>query len=146
MSDSPTHEITQWLTDWSNGDRSALEKLTPLVYRELHRLAQAYMRGERAGHALQTTALVNEAYLRLIEADAELTGGLFFLLDICLYMSDVQQVIWADKFGPTRSPGVIPRNNVSAVRLPAVPQSGSRRKRVLSPFLRDILFTSERKG
>jgi RNA polymerase sigma factor (TIGR02999 family) len=71
MSDSPTHEITQWLTDWSNGDRSALEKLTPLVYRELHRLAQAYMRGERAGHALQTTALVNEAYLRIIEADRQ---------------------------------------------------------------------------
>jgi hypothetical protein len=54
MSDAPTDAITQWLTDWSNGDRSALEKLTPLVYRELHRLAQAYMRGERAGHALQT--------------------------------------------------------------------------------------------
>ncbi len=69
MSDPPTHEITQWLTDWSNGDRSALEKLTPLVYRELHRVAQAYMQGERVGHALQTTALVNEAYLRLIEAD-----------------------------------------------------------------------------
>jgi RNA polymerase sigma factor (TIGR02999 family) len=69
MSDAPRHEITQWLTDWSNGDRSALEKLTPLVYRELHRLAQAYMRGERVGHALQTTALVNEAYLRLIDAD-----------------------------------------------------------------------------
>ena len=71
MSDAPTDEITQWLTDWSNGDRSALEKLTPLVYRELHRLAQAYMRGERAGHALQTTALVNEAYLRLIETDRQ---------------------------------------------------------------------------
>jgi RNA polymerase sigma-70 factor (ECF subfamily) len=69
MSDPPTHEITQWLTDWSNGDRSALEKLTPLVYRELHRVAQAYMQGERVGHALQTTALVNEAYLRLIEVD-----------------------------------------------------------------------------
>jgi RNA polymerase sigma factor (TIGR02999 family) len=69
MSDPPTHEITQWLTDWSNGDRSALERLTPLVYRELHRLAQAYMRGERAGHALQTTALVNEAYVRLIDAE-----------------------------------------------------------------------------
>ena len=68
MSDPPTHEITQWLTDWSNGDRSALEKLTPLVYRELHRLAQSYMRGERVGHALQTTALVNEAYVRLIES------------------------------------------------------------------------------
>jgi len=62
-----THEITQWLAGWSNGDRSALEKLTPLVYRELHRLAQAYMRGERPGHSLQTTALVNEAYLRLID-------------------------------------------------------------------------------
>jgi len=71
MSDPPTHEITQWLTDWSNGDRSALEKLTPLVYRELHRLAQSYMQGERVGHALQTTALVNEAYLRLIEADRQ---------------------------------------------------------------------------
>jgi RNA polymerase sigma-70 factor (ECF subfamily) len=71
MSDPPTHEITQWLRDWGTGDRSALEKLTPLVYRELHRLAQSYMRGERAGHALQTTALVNEAYLRLIESEAQ---------------------------------------------------------------------------
>src|SRR5262252_4903859 len=69
MSDAPTHQITAWLTNWSNGDRSALEKLTPLVYRELHRLAQAYMRGERSGHPLQTTALVNEAYLRLIDTD-----------------------------------------------------------------------------
>ena len=71
MSDPRTHEITQWLTDWSNGDRSALERLTPLVHRELHRLAQAYMRGERVGHVLQTTALVNEAYVRLIEADRQ---------------------------------------------------------------------------
>src|SRR5215831_18493572 len=70
MSDPRTHDITQWLTDWSNGDRSALDKLTPLVYRELHRLAQAYMRGERVGHALQTTALINEAYLRLIESQS----------------------------------------------------------------------------
>jgi RNA polymerase sigma factor (TIGR02999 family) len=46
-----------------------LEKLTPLIYRELHRLAQIYMRGEHAGHTLQTTALVNEAYVRLIDAD-----------------------------------------------------------------------------
>jgi len=60
------HEITQWLQGWRNGDETALERLTPLVYQELHRLAKAYMRGERTGHALQTTALVNEAYLRLI--------------------------------------------------------------------------------
>src|SRR5215468_829387 len=71
MADTPAHQITEWLTDWSKGDHSALEKLTPLVYRELHRLAQAYMRGERAGHPLQTTALVNEAYVRLIEAERQ---------------------------------------------------------------------------
>ena len=69
MSTPPTHEITQWLVGWSDGDPSALEKLTPLVYRELHRLAQAYMRAERPGHTLQATALVNEAYVRLIDAE-----------------------------------------------------------------------------
>jgi RNA polymerase sigma factor (TIGR02999 family) len=68
MKNTPAeHEITQWLVGWSQGDRTALQKLTPLVYRELHRLAQVYMRGERPGHSLQTTALVNEAYLRLID-------------------------------------------------------------------------------
>jgi len=63
------HQITQWLQGWRNGDQSALEKLTPLVYQELHRLAKAYMRKERLGHTLQTTALVNEACVRLIGAD-----------------------------------------------------------------------------
>ena len=62
-----SHEITEWLASWSSGDELALEKLTPIVYRELHRLAQAYMFGERPGHPLQATALVNEAYLRLID-------------------------------------------------------------------------------
>jgi RNA polymerase sigma-70 factor (ECF subfamily) len=60
-------KITQLLVAWGEGDKSALEELTPLVYDELHRLAHRYMRGERAGHTLQTTALVNEAYTRLID-------------------------------------------------------------------------------
>jgi RNA polymerase sigma factor (TIGR02999 family) len=60
-------EITQLLVAWSDGDEAALAELTPLVYDELHRLAHHYMLHERAGHTLQTTALVNEAYLRLIE-------------------------------------------------------------------------------
>lgn len=60
-------EITQLLVAWSDGDQAALDELTPLVYEELHRLAHRYMRGERAGHTLQTTALVNEAYTRLID-------------------------------------------------------------------------------
>jgi len=63
-----THEITQLLGAWSAGDEHALEKLMPLVYDELHRLAQAYMGRERPGHTLQTTALVHEAYLRLIDS------------------------------------------------------------------------------
>src|SRR2546425_1282050 len=60
-------DITQLLRAWSEGDESALEKLTPLVYREMYRLAGHYMGGERPGHTLQATALVNEAYVRLID-------------------------------------------------------------------------------
>jgi RNA polymerase sigma factor (TIGR02999 family) len=60
-------DVTQLLLAWSQGEHTALEKLTPLVYKELHRLARRYMRGERSDHTLQTTALVNEAYLRLID-------------------------------------------------------------------------------
>ena len=55
------------LRAWSNGDQSALERLTPIVYDELHRLARRYMRRERSGHSLQTTALVNEASMRLVD-------------------------------------------------------------------------------
>jgi RNA polymerase sigma factor (TIGR02999 family) len=59
--------ITQLLIDWGNGDQAALEKLMPLVYSELRRLASNYLRRERAEHTLQPTALVNEAYLKLID-------------------------------------------------------------------------------
>src|SRR5262249_19896288 len=55
------------LRAWSDGDQTALEKLTPIVYDELHRLARRHMRRERPGHSLQTTALVNEAYMRLVD-------------------------------------------------------------------------------
>ena len=60
-------EVTQLLADWSQGDQAALQKLTPLVYGELRRLAHRYMEGQHSGHTLQTTALVNEAYLRLLD-------------------------------------------------------------------------------
>jgi RNA polymerase sigma factor (TIGR02999 family) len=59
--------VTQLLVDWGNGDRSALEKLTPLVYQELKQLATRYLRRERREHTLQSTALVHEAWLRLID-------------------------------------------------------------------------------
>jgi RNA polymerase sigma factor (TIGR02999 family) len=63
-----SQEITQLLLAWNDGDEKALDRLVPLVDNELHRLAHSYMTGERAGHPLQTTALVNEAYLRLIDS------------------------------------------------------------------------------
>lgn len=60
-------EVTDLLVDWSKGDQEALTKLMPLVYDELHRLASRYLRNERRGHTLQTTALVHEAYLKLVD-------------------------------------------------------------------------------
>jgi RNA polymerase sigma-70 factor (ECF subfamily) len=67
MSLPSTHEVTQLLKAWTAGDHQALEKLTPLVYRQLHQVAQRCMAGERSDHTLQTTALVNETYLRLVD-------------------------------------------------------------------------------
>src|SRR5436190_12706691 len=67
MSEPFAHEITQLLQAWRGGDERALEKLTPRVYRELHQAAGRCMNRERDGHTLQTTALINELYLRLVD-------------------------------------------------------------------------------
>ncbi|CAN5475678.1 sigma-70 family RNA polymerase sigma factor [soil metagenome] len=67
MAKPAREEVSQLLRDWSNGDQAALDKVMPVVYQELRRLAHHYMRKERVGHTLQTTALVNEAYMRLAE-------------------------------------------------------------------------------
>ncbi|MDQ3687356.1 MAG: sigma-70 family RNA polymerase sigma factor [Acidobacteriota bacterium] len=67
MTTPSQHDVTQLLLAWSDGDREALDQLIPLVYDHLRQLARRYMRRERPGHTLQTTALVNEVYLRLID-------------------------------------------------------------------------------
>ncbi|OLE54525.1 MAG: RNA polymerase subunit sigma-70 [Acidobacteria bacterium 13_1_20CM_3_53_8] len=67
MAVASSNEVTQLLEEWSSGKREALDKLTPLVYEELRRLAHRYMNREQPGNTLQTTALVNEAYLRLVK-------------------------------------------------------------------------------
>src|SRR5438309_9737725 len=67
----PPENVTQLLVDWSKGDQKALEKLMPMVYSELRRLAGNYLRRERAGHTLQPTALVNEAYPWLVDQNAK---------------------------------------------------------------------------
>jgi len=61
------HQVTQLLQQWSEGDQNALDKLMPMVHDELHRLAHQHMRRESAGHVLQTSALINEAYIRLVD-------------------------------------------------------------------------------
>ncbi len=65
--DAAAGDVSKLLRAWSGGDQGALERLTPIVYDELHRLARRYMKRERPGHSLQTTALVNEAYMRLAD-------------------------------------------------------------------------------
>jgi len=67
MPEQDSHQVTQLLLAWGSGDQEALNQLMPLIHAELHRLARYYMRRENAGHTLQTTALVNEAYLKLVD-------------------------------------------------------------------------------
>jgi len=79
-SETSTHEVTQLLRAWGAGNKAALDQLAPLVYREVHRLAERYMAGERHHHTLQPTALVNEAYLRLVNVrQAEWQDRVHFL-------------------------------------------------------------------
>ena len=68
MVDPPAEEVTQLLQAWGSGDERALEKLVPVVYQELHRMARHYMAGERPNHTLQTTALIHEVYVRLVQS------------------------------------------------------------------------------
>ncbi len=69
MAEIPPNEVTALLSEWSSGDRTALDKLIPIVYGELRRIARCYLQGERRGHTLQTACLVHEAYLRLVDQE-----------------------------------------------------------------------------
>jgi RNA polymerase sigma factor (TIGR02999 family) len=76
-----SNEVTELLIDWSNGDKAAYDRLVPLVHDELHRLAHRYMSRERPGHTLQTTALVDEAYVRLVDKKVQWQNrGHFFAI------------------------------------------------------------------
>ena len=77
------HDVTQLLVAWSQGDHAALDQLVPLVYDELHRKAHYYMRQERSDHSLQTTALVNEVYVRLVDSKAVTFNDRAHFLAVC---------------------------------------------------------------
>jgi RNA polymerase sigma factor (TIGR02999 family) len=93
--DPRSEQITELLQSWSQGDPGAMEKLVPLVYGELHRLAQRYMSDERPEHTLQTTALVNEAYLRLVDSSHASWEGRTHFFGVCAKVMRRILVDWA---------------------------------------------------
>jgi RNA polymerase sigma-70 factor, ECF subfamily len=102
---APTqHEITRLLRAWGDGQQDAHERLMPLVYDELHRLARTYMARERANHTLQATALVHEAYLRLVEASATFKDRAQFY-GMCAVLMRRILVDWARTRGASKRGG-----------------------------------------
>lgn len=119
-----TNEITQLLQSWSQGDAGALERLMPLVYDELHKMAQRYMSDESSSHTLQTTALVNEAYLRLVRGvPADWAGRTHFFAVSAQVMRHIL-VDWARSHqAKKRGSGVAPIQLDETLAVPI--QSGS---------------------
>ncbi len=95
MSTGPGRDVTFLAKAWASGEQDALNQLVQHVYAELHRLAHGYMRGERPGHALQTTALVNEAYLRLAVANAADCPDRRYFFGVCARLMRQILVDWA---------------------------------------------------
>jgi len=105
MNASPQHEITRLLRAWSDGQQGAPDQLMPLVYAELHRLARSYMVRERGDHTLQTTALVHEAYLRLIDASAASFQDRAHFFGMCALLMRRILVDWARSHGASKRGG-----------------------------------------
>lgn len=96
--------ITELLQSWKDGDESAIERLVPLVYAELHRLAQRHMSDEKPGHTLQTTALVNEAYVRLVGSHVNWENRTHFFA-VCAQVMRRILVDWARSRGALKRGG-----------------------------------------
>ncbi len=103
--DKSSQHVTELLAAWSEGDNSALEKLLPLVEAELHRLAHRYMSKERRDHTLQTTALVNEAYLKLVEQRVNWRNRSHFFAIAAQIMRRILIDYARKKLGPQRGGG-----------------------------------------
>jgi len=104
MKASPQHEITHLLKAWREGQAGASDQLMPLVYDELHRLARSYMVRERPDHTLQATALVNEAYVRLVDASASFQDRAHFY-GMCAQLMRRILVDWARSRGASKRGG-----------------------------------------
>ena len=125
-------EITELLKAWGSGDAAALDRLTPLVYEELRRLARRYMRNERAGNTLQTTALVNEAYLRLVDAKRVAWQDRVHFFAVSAQMMRRILVDAARARGSAKRGGEVKRvNHSTAINLDEIPDVSSGRDREL---------------
>src|ERR1700693_2217006 len=130
LAESP--EITVLLKAWGSGDAAALDRLTPLVYDELRRLARRYMRNERAGNTLQTTALVNEAYLRLVDAKRVAWQDRVHFFAVSAQMMRRILVDAARARGSAKRGGQVKRvNHSSAFNLDEIPDVSTGRDREL---------------
>jgi len=127
-----TAEVTQLLRAWGSGDRAALDRLTPLVYDELRRMARRYMRNERGGNTLQTTALVNEAYLRLIDVKNVNWSDRVHFFAVSAQMMRRILVDAARARGSAKRGGLVKRvAHSTAVNLDEIPDAGSDRGKEL---------------
>ncbi len=118
-----TTGVTRLLLKWREGDAEALEELTPIVYGELRRLARRYMRSEREGHVLQTTALVHEAYLKLVGLDMSWRGRVHFLAVAARLMRRVL-VDYARERDAAKRGGGAQALELDEARMVATPQAG----------------------
>jgi len=139
-----THQVTHLLRAWGEGDQAALGDLVPLVYQEMHRLAQRYMSHERSGHTLQTSALVNEAYLRLVDTTQASWQNRAHFFAICANVMRRILVEWA------RSRQALKRGGAAAplelVESLAVAEAPGRDLVALDDALKDLSALDPRKG
>ncbi len=140
----PTHEVTQLLKAWTAGDEQALEKLTPLVYKELHRVAGRCMAGQRPGHPLQTTELVNEAYLRLVNCgQINWQHRVHFFAMSARLMRRILIDIARSRGYQKRGAGVLP---ISLDEAPSVCNELSSNLVALDDALKELAIVDERKS
>lgn len=116
--------ITRLLRDWSNGDKQALDQLMPLVYDQLRRLASRYLNSERSGHTLRATALVNEAYLKLVNAELTLNDRAHFYAVAARLLRQILVDHARAKGSRKRGAGAEPIPIEEAVMVGATPPSG----------------------
>ncbi|MGO9232500.1 MAG: sigma-70 family RNA polymerase sigma factor [Bryobacteraceae bacterium] len=142
--DPSTHQVTHLLRAWGEGEQGALDELVPLVYQEMHRLAQVYMSRERSGHTLQTTALVNEAYLRLVDTTQASWQNRAHFFAICANVMRRILVEWARSRQALKRGGAAPP--LELVESLVVADEPGRDLVALDDALKDLSALDPRKG